>query len=138
MKFIYLAQPFTHPDPIVRNDRIEAADYATAQILLHETAAVFAPISQGPRVARHLPPKVAANHEFWMRQCIRTLRVCTDLYLLPLDGWRHSQGVEQELLLASLCCIPVTILRIEGFSCEDLTTRDFKHFTGIEARIQCL
>lgn len=109
MKFVYLACPYASPDEIVRNDRIEASDYYAAQ-LTEQGMAVFAPISQGPRIAKHLRPVNAASHAFWMVQDIRILRACDELVLLPLIGWAESKGVAQELRLARDAGIPVRVI----------------------------
>ena len=94
-KIIYLACPYTHPDPVIRNDRAELASLAAANIMEGFKHAVYSPITHGHRVHEHLQRK--GDHAFWMNQCLPILHRCEELWLLPLEGWDKSRGVEDEL-----------------------------------------
>ena len=58
---IYLASPYSHPDPLVRHARFEAACQATAG-LLRAGRPVFAPIVQGHELVRYGVP---GDWSFW-------------------------------------------------------------------------
>jgi nucleoside 2-deoxyribosyltransferase len=108
MSLIYLASPYSHPDPDVRQRRYVEACMAAAK-LMEEGAAVFSPIAHGHSVAEHggLP---AMDHEFWMAQCLPWVERCDELVILTLDGWRESRGIQCEIAQASLVDIPVRLL----------------------------
>ena len=93
--FLYLAAPYTSPEPGVRRDRVWAATRIAA-FLMTKGHTVFSPITHGHAVAEYLPPALAEDHEFWMRQCRPMLEVSDALIILPLEGWPKSAGINQE------------------------------------------
>jgi hypothetical protein len=115
IKFTYLAQPYAHLDPEVRNDRAELGALATAW-LMQRNWAVHAPIPQGHAVALHLPSVFAHDHKFWMDRDIPILASAQCMHLLPLTGWRVSRGVAQELDCARKSGLPVYLIQhLPGF-----------------------
>jgi hypothetical protein len=109
MKMIYLACPYTHNQQEVRFMRQKLADRYAARLTDH--AAVFSPITHGPRLEPHLPERLKTSHAFWMRQCLPILRKSDAMYLLPLDGWRESKGVQEELRFCATALIPVIVVQ---------------------------
>jgi len=94
---IYLASPYSHPDPLVREARFDAACRATAD-LVHAGQVVFSPIVHGhPLVRFGLPTDWA----FWQRFDEEHLRRCDEVVVLQVDGWRESDGVRAEIELAA-------------------------------------
>ena len=65
MAKIYLACPYTHPDEVTRNTRVEFASIIAAKLMC-EGHVVFSPITHGHHIADHLPPAKLHSHEFWM------------------------------------------------------------------------
>lgn len=111
MKLAYLACPYTHENAPVREARANTAtDYAAR---MTARMAVFSPITQGPQLAQYLRPSITQHHKFWMDQCIPILRVCQELYVLPLSGWRQSKGVQEEIELAGRLLLPIVIIQSE-------------------------
>jgi hypothetical protein len=93
---IYLASPYSHPDPAVREERFRAACRATAA-LLHAGEVVFSPIVHShPLVAFAMP----TAWSFWERIDRAHLERCDEVAVLMLDGWEESIGVREELRLA--------------------------------------
>ncbi len=94
---IYLASPYSHPDPMVRETRFDAACRATAA-LIRAGHVVFSPIVHGhPLVGFGLPTDWA----FWQRHDLEFLRRCDELLVLKIDGWKKSAGVQAEIELAA-------------------------------------
>jgi hypothetical protein len=93
---IYLASPYSHPDPLVRQARFEAACRAAAE-LVNAGHAVIAPVVQGHPLVRYGVP---GDWAFWEPLAREYLARCDKLVVLQLDGWRESQGVQAELALA--------------------------------------
>lgn len=106
MKKIYLAAPYTSPDPIVRNSRVELASIIAAR-LMEEGHVVFSPITHGHSVVDHLHHRNAHSHEFWMGQCLPMLKASELLVVLPMEGWRESRGIAEELAFARSNDIPI-------------------------------
>ena len=106
MKKLYLASPYTSPDPIVRNSRVELASIIAAR-LMEQGYVVFSPITHSHRVADHLHHRNARSHEFWMAQCLPMLEALDCMMILPMEGWRESRGIAEELAFARSNDIPI-------------------------------
>ena len=84
-KLVYLATPYSPPDPFVRNDRYEQAVMAAASMMAQGWV-VFSPIAHSHHVAEFLPDGTAMDHDFWMRQDLPILDRCDLLAVLMIDG----------------------------------------------------
>ena len=90
---IYLACPYSHPDPAVRLARFDAANKATAHLM--ETGhIVFSPLSHSHPVEQFM----AEIHDtaWWMRQDLAFMDFCDECVVLTVDGWEASKGVTFE------------------------------------------
>lgn len=100
---IYLASPYSHPDPVVRDQRYLAACRATVN-LLRTGKSVFSPVVQGHALSRFGLP---TDWQFWQRHDREHLRRSDEILVLTLDGWRESVGVLAEIELAQQFGKPV-------------------------------
>src|SRR4249920_519353 len=93
---IYLASPYSHPDPAIRDQRYVAACRATVRLLLGGQS-VFSPIVHGhPLVQLGL----SGDWLFWARHDQWHLSRCDEVLVLALSGWEESEGVQAEIDLA--------------------------------------
>ncbi|MDZ4852138.1 MAG: DUF1937 family protein [Pirellulaceae bacterium] len=100
---IYLASPYSHTDPLVREDRFNAACMATAA-LMQAGCSVYSPIVHShPLVQYGLP----IEWQYWQAHDCEHLQHCNQLLVLTLDGWRTSRGVQAEIDLAIDMDLPV-------------------------------
>lgn len=107
---IYLASPYSHADPAVREERFRAACRATAA-LLRAGEHVFSPIVHShPLVAFDMP----TAWSFWERIDRAHLERCNEVAVLMLDGWAHSVGVREELRIARELGKPVRFLEVDA------------------------
>jgi len=93
---IFLASPYSHPDPLVRQARFDAACRAAAG-LIQAGHAVVAPIVQRHPLVRFGVP---GDWSFWAPLAREYVARCDEVLVLQIDGWRESQGVRAELALA--------------------------------------
>ena len=93
---IYLASPYSHPDPKVREARWREA-CRTAAFLMKGGQFVFSPIAHTHPIAEFGLP---GGWEFWERFDREMLSACDELQVLMLDGWRESKGVSAEIRIA--------------------------------------
>ena len=102
--YIYLASPYSHPDPIVREARYLAAMREVAGCL-RENITIYSPIVHYHELAKitDLPKEV----EFWETYNYIMLRAAEMLWVLMLDGWEKSKGIEKEMAKAREFKIPV-------------------------------
>jgi nucleoside 2-deoxyribosyltransferase len=106
---IYLARPYSHHDPAVREQRFRAACRA-AVALLHAGWVVFSPIAHSHPLAQHGLP---GNWQFWERYDRAFLERCDEVVVLMLDGWEESIGVQAEIRIARELGKPVRYLAPE-------------------------
>ena len=101
---IYLASPYSHPDPAIMQNRYELArNYTFKEI--RKGLPMFSPIVHCHDM--YLNCKGAeSNFNYWREYNIQMLRLSTELHILTLPGWRDSQGVAFELYAAEERSIP--------------------------------
>jgi len=94
---IYIASPYTHKDKTIQTKRFEDVCSFCAK-LMSEGKHVFSPITHCHPIAEcgGLPP----DWSYWNKYCIKTLNACTVVYVLMLDGWEESTGVQKEIVIA--------------------------------------
>lgn len=92
---IYLASPYAHPDPVVREARFHAANRAAAA-LMQAGHIVFSPISHSHPVAECMKG-AECDHDFWLYQDWAFLEWADCVVVNTIDGWMESKGIAQEL-----------------------------------------
>jgi hypothetical protein len=92
---IFLASPYSHPDPAVREQRYVAACKAAAMLLRQGVDIVFSPIAHNHGIAIH--GGLGLDADAWWEQSEAMLRVCDDVVVLMIPGWGESVGVQQEI-----------------------------------------
>lgn len=107
MMFAYLASPYSHPDPVVRVARFDAACRVAAR-LMRAGEPVFSPIAHSHPIERHFD--AIQDFEFWMKQDLPLLAAAGRLIVLRLDGWDLSRGVARELEFARERGIPTEFI----------------------------
>jgi len=103
---IYLASPYTHPEAAVREARFHAACRQAAE-MFRCGIPVFSPIAYSHAIAAHDLP---LDWGFWERFDRAFLEVCAEVWVLTLDGWRESRGVQAEIVLARQMGKPVSFV----------------------------
>lgn len=106
---IYLAAPYTHPDPKVRQARFEQVTNFAAE-LMNRGALVFSPITHSHPLADKCPD----DPQFWERWYMTFLKHWANhLYVLQLSGWDKSKGVAKEIAYAGELGIPIVYIPYE-------------------------
>jgi hypothetical protein len=91
---LYVAGPYSHPDPAVRQERFEALTRHSAE-LVEAGFIVHSPITlthslelamSGPRLG-----------SFWLDFDEPFMEMCTSLCVVKLPGWEESTGVAREI-----------------------------------------
>lgn len=95
---VYLSVPYTHKDPAVMAARFNQVNTVAAS-LMKKGFTVFSPISQNHPIAsaNGLP----VEWEFWEKFDRDFLACCHTIYVLKLDGWKESKGVQAEIKIAT-------------------------------------
>ena len=104
MSFVYLASPYTDPDPLVREMRFSDA-------LRHVACSTMAgEIMYSPIVHFHecaLVYTMPKDFEFWQKINFAMLSRAAELHVLQLPGWENSKGVAAEIAYAKAHGIPI-------------------------------
>ena len=103
-KLVYLAVPYSDPDPTVREARFHIVNEAAA-VLMGQGLYVFSPISHTHPILTDggLP----TGFDFWEGYDREMLSACGALVVLCLDGWNRSTGVASEIAIAEEMGLPV-------------------------------
>ena len=111
--YIYLASPYSHELPEVREQRFREAQRAAAWLFV-KGIWVYSPIAHWHDITKwhslptHAEPHKAANDAFQAK--------ATATYVLCLEGWASSKGVKGEIEFALRLHQPVLALCPQGES----------------------
>ena len=94
---IYLACPYSHPDPAVRQQRFEEVNKFAAK-LMGAGLTVYSSISHTHPIA--LAGDLPKGWDYWQRLDREFMRACSTLVILDLPGTKESVGVRGEIDLA--------------------------------------
>lgn len=104
---IYLATPYGHPDPKVREKRYLAACFMVAE-LLKQGPHVYSPIVHNHSLVTL--GKLPTGWDFWAKYDGEFLRLCSDLWVVKFEGWEASIGIGAEIKLAHELGKPVKFI----------------------------
>ncbi|BFR47465.1 DUF1937 family protein [Nitratidesulfovibrio sp. HK-II] len=88
----YLAAPYTHDDPAIRQQRWLDATRA-AVWLRQQGHMVLSPISMGHPMA---VMGVDGDWQAWQDTCLAMLEACASMAILQTPGWEQSVGIAKE------------------------------------------
>ncbi len=131
---IYLAGPYSSPDSEVRSARAAQLTRIAAEVMAYNGAPVFSPITHGHEIAAQLAsinPALAELHAFWLDQCIAILRHAGQLWIAPLEGWRTSKGIAEEVKVARMLNLPIYILQTAHLFLEALDGNELEELNYI-------
>ena len=101
---IYLASPYTDPDPEVMTFRHDCVERYIIVSLAHNLF-IFSPVVYFHRMA--LKYKLPDEQAFWLNICFRIFNDAEALWVLQLNGWDKSTGVTAEIEFAEDRSIPI-------------------------------
>lgn len=95
---IYLASPYTHLDFTIMTQRFEATEAFVARAIARERP-IFSPIVHCHALAQKfdMPPEF----KFWKNYNLAMLKAASELWILKLEGWNKSEGVQGEIAYAT-------------------------------------
>jgi nucleoside 2-deoxyribosyltransferase len=104
---VYLASPYTHNDKAVMEERFINACKAAGRLLCAGFK-VFSPIAHSHPIAQvHDLP---VDYAFWSKYNLSWISWADRLYVLRLDGWKESTGVQKEIEYALLLDKPIVYM----------------------------
>ncbi len=112
---IYLASPYTYsgPNPIVNKKkeyyRYKAIQAITAK-LMNKGFVVFSPIVYGHNLAQDC--KLPTDWNYWRTILETMIPRYDELWVVKMDDWYKSKGVEAEIHIAENNRIPVVYIEM--------------------------
>lgn len=94
---IYLASPYSNPDPLVVKTRFFLAEQVTA-ILMREGLFIYSPIVHCHALAERW--SMPTDFDYWKNYNIDFIRRSDKFLILTIPGWEESKGVQGELKFA--------------------------------------
>lgn len=91
--YYYLASPYSHPSPIIRELRFLAVEQATHH-LMKKSQVVFSPILYTHALS--IKNKMPYHANFWSDFNFIMLGASSGMKVLMLPGWDQSQGIGKE------------------------------------------
>lgn len=107
MSFDYLASPYTHEDPFIREQRYLYALKVTADRLKRREW-TYSPIVHCHEMAKLFGMPV--EHEFWLEYDRTMIRAAEKVLILRIDGWTSSTGLLSERQYAEEIGKPVVYI----------------------------
>jgi hypothetical protein len=105
--FIYLASPYSSPNLAVRDARFDAV-CREAAALMRGGAMIYSPIAHTHPIA--MRGDLPTHWEFWEGYDRVMIAAADALWVLMLDGWEDSRGVQAEIQLATELGKPVHMI----------------------------
>lgn len=105
---IYLACPYTHPDPAVREKRFRIANRVAGR-LLSEGRFCFSPISMSVPIAEDAG--LSGAWDFWAKFDRALLERCQKVVVIDIEGTANSVGVNAELAIAAELRLPIEYVK---------------------------
>lgn len=93
---IYLASPYSDPNPAVEQARFEAVCGAAAT-LMGKGYRIFSPIAHTHPIA--MAGELPRGWDWWKRYDEEMLAAFDELWVLMLPGWDKSKGVKGEVAI---------------------------------------
>ena len=122
---IYLASPYTHSDPAIMELRYKWALEAVVR-LMRKRISVYSPIVHNHFVAQ--AGEFPKGFDFWERFDLEMVSLADELWVLQIEGWEKSHGVQAELKHAYTSGIPCRKLFVKDNSKDGYCTLPFTVF----------
>ena len=96
MKKAYLASPYSHPDPKVREERfIEVCGLAASLMWGDNDLTVFSPIAHSHPIAVH--GGLSGSADYWEKHNRAWLDWADVLFVADMEGTKESEGIRREI-----------------------------------------
>ena len=93
---VYLACPYSHLSMDVRLSRFEASAHAAAD-LIHQGKFVYSPITMTHPIDLVMAEEgETMGSDYWCDFDEAFMRVCSEMIILTIPGWRESRGIARE------------------------------------------
>lgn len=114
---IYLASPYSHPNPEVKRLRFEAVSKAAA-FYMEKGHIIFSPIAMTHPMS--LYGNLTGDWAFWKHFDSTFLSHCIAMWILKLTGWDESVGIKGEIEFCGANDILVQYIKLSDCKVGDV------------------
>lgn len=107
----YLSTPYSHPDPIVEEQRFRKAAEIAGR-LMNQGLIMFSPISHCHPIKQEV--NLPGTWDFWSRLDYHYIDLSDEVIVAKMDGWDKSRGVKAEIAYAKSTGKPVSYVDENG------------------------
>lgn len=104
---VYLATPYSDPNPFVREARFKAVNYQAAE-LMRQGVHIYSPISHTHPIA--VAGNLPKGWDYWEQYDRTILAACTRMIVFRQPGWERSKGVAAEMAIAKEMGLPIEFI----------------------------
>ena len=104
---LYLASPYSHPDPKIEEKRYIQATKMVGK-MLKDGIHVYSPVASCRNVS--LINELPHDFAYWAAYDTEMISLCSEVVVLTLQGWEESKGVQTEIAIAQAIGKPVRYL----------------------------
>jgi hypothetical protein len=98
---VYLAVPYTHADPLVREERFRIVSQCAGWLLSNADVWVYSPITHGHPINEYSKGRADKfEWKHWAELAEHMIGLCNEFWILMLPGWEQSVGVTAEKNIA--------------------------------------
>ena len=109
---IYLAGPYSHKDPLIREQRFKMLNKYAAH-LMRQGHIVYSPISMSHPIA--VDNDLPLEFEFWEKQDTAFIEWCDIVHVLMVNGYKESKGVQREVFIAQTAMKQVYFIEVKDY-----------------------
>lgn len=124
-KIIYLASPYTNKNCFLQSKRAMQVAHVAAK-LMEQGHVCYSHVVLGHEMAKYSSKLACLPSEAWQDFCNHLFGACNELFVLCLDGWKKSIGVQKEIEWAKEMNMPIYYID------KDLNVLDFMGNISLE------
>ena len=109
MKKIYLASPYYHKDPKVRESRFIAACKKAGE-LMNQGYFIYCPIAHSHPIA--VQCELPKDWSFWEQYDTEYIKWVNEVWVVMIPGWDQSTGIKAETEIAEKMGKPVRFIDV--------------------------
>lgn len=109
MSFVYVASPYSSASMDIMQERFEAVERFASTLLIKGISA-YSPIVHCHELAKKY--KLPATFGFWQQHDHNMISRSNAMYVLCIDGWKESVGIQSEIEFADENYIPVIYFKL--------------------------
>lgn len=122
---IYLASPYSHPVRLVEQQRYSDVALATAK-LIERGHFIYSPVVHNHYLS-HLIDGNPTAYTPWKDYDENFIECSDEMWILMLDGWGQSEGIQQEVAFAKTLELPLKAVYLPRYSVKEISYKEIEY-----------